>query len=115
MRTTLAFSGWKNGRNNMLMIPMSHGLLLAAILFALGMTGLLVRRNLIFILMSVEIMLNAAAWPLSWPAHGGRSRTAKLCSFSSWQWLQPKCPSDWRCYCSCTARGSLSMRTPRAK
>lgn len=41
-------------------IPMSHGLLLAAILFALGLIGLLVRRNLIFILMSVEIMLNAA-------------------------------------------------------
>lgn len=44
----------------MLVIPMSHGLLLAAILFALGLIGLLVRRNLIFILMSVEIMLNAA-------------------------------------------------------
>ena len=41
-------------------IPMHHGLLLAAILFALGMTGILVRRNLIFILMSIEIMLNAA-------------------------------------------------------
>ena len=41
-------------------IPMSHGLLLAGILFALGLTGLLARRNLIFILMSVEIMLNSA-------------------------------------------------------
>ncbi|MGB7497472.1 MAG: NADH-quinone oxidoreductase subunit NuoK [Candidatus Acidiferrum sp.] len=44
----------------MLTIPMSHGLFLAAILFALGLTGLLVRRNLIFILMSIEVMLNAA-------------------------------------------------------
>ncbi len=34
--------------------------MLAALLFALGLVGLLVRRNLIFILMSVEIMLNAA-------------------------------------------------------
>lgn len=41
-------------------IPMEHGLLLAAILFALGLIGLLVRRNLIFILMSIEVMLNAA-------------------------------------------------------
>jgi NADH-quinone oxidoreductase subunit K len=41
-------------------IPMSHGLLLAAILFALGLAGILVRRNLMFILMSIEIMLNAA-------------------------------------------------------
>jgi NADH-quinone oxidoreductase subunit K len=41
-------------------IPLHHGLMLAAILFALGMIGILVRRNLIFILMSIEIMLNAA-------------------------------------------------------
>lgn len=41
-------------------IPMQHGLLLAATLFALGLIGLLVRRNLIFMLMSIEIMLNAA-------------------------------------------------------
>lgn len=34
--------------------------MLAAILFALGVIGLLVRRNLLFILMSIEIMLNAA-------------------------------------------------------
>lgn len=34
--------------------------MLAGILFALGVAGLLVRRNLIFILMSVEVMLNAA-------------------------------------------------------
>jgi len=41
-------------------IPVEHGLALAAILFALGLVGLLVRRNVIFILMSIEIMLNAA-------------------------------------------------------
>jgi NADH-quinone oxidoreductase subunit K len=34
--------------------------MLAGILFALGVVGLLVRRNLLFILMSIEIMLNAA-------------------------------------------------------
>jgi len=39
---------------------MEHGLLLASVLFALGLIGLLVRRNVIFMLMSVEIMLNAA-------------------------------------------------------
>ncbi len=41
-------------------IPMEHGLLLATVLFALGLVGVLVRRNVIFILMSIEIMLNAA-------------------------------------------------------
>jgi NADH-quinone oxidoreductase subunit K len=41
-------------------IPMEHGLLLAGVLFGLGLVGLLVRRNVIFILMSIEVMLNAA-------------------------------------------------------
>lgn len=41
-------------------LPMEHGLLLAALLFALGLIGVLVRRNVIFVLMSIEIMLNAA-------------------------------------------------------
>ncbi len=42
------------------MTAIQQGLALSAVLFALGLTGVLVRRNLIFILMSVEIMLNAA-------------------------------------------------------
>jgi NADH-quinone oxidoreductase subunit K len=41
-------------------IPLTHGLILASILFSLGLVGLLVRRNLIAMLMSLEIMLNAA-------------------------------------------------------
>lgn len=40
-------------------VPMEHGLLLAAILFVLGMIGVLTRRNMVFVLMSLEIMLNA--------------------------------------------------------
>ena len=41
-------------------IPMEHGLMLAAMLFATGLVGLLARRNILYMLMSVEIMLNAA-------------------------------------------------------
>jgi NADH-quinone oxidoreductase subunit K len=41
-------------------IPLEHGLLLAGMLFVLGLAGLLARRNMIFLLMSLEIMLNAA-------------------------------------------------------
>ena len=41
-------------------IPMEHGLILAALLFALGLIGLIVRRNFLFILMSIEVMMNAA-------------------------------------------------------
>ena len=53
-------------------IPMEHGLLIAAILFCLGLTGMIVRRNVIFMLMSVEVMLNAAglAFVVAGAAHG---------------------------------------------
>ncbi|MGI9324112.1 MAG: NADH-quinone oxidoreductase subunit NuoK [Pseudomonadales bacterium] len=40
-------------------IPLDQVLLLAATLFVIGLTGVLVRRNVIFMLMSLEIMLNA--------------------------------------------------------
>ncbi|ASK35243.1 NADH-quinone oxidoreductase subunit NuoK [Alloalcanivorax mobilis] len=43
------------------MIPLEHGLALAAVLFTLGLTGLMIRRNILFMLMSLEIMMNAAA------------------------------------------------------
>jgi NADH-quinone oxidoreductase subunit K len=38
----------------------AQALFLAGILFTLGLVGLLVRRNIIFLLMSVEVMVNAA-------------------------------------------------------
>jgi NADH-quinone oxidoreductase subunit K len=40
-------------------IPLSYYLIVSAILFALGTAGVFLRRNLITILLSVEIMLNA--------------------------------------------------------
>ena len=44
-----------------LQIPLQHVLILAALLFSFGLMGLMLRRNLIFMLMSLEVMLNAAA------------------------------------------------------
>lgn len=41
-------------------IPVQHVLALAGLLFGLGLFGLLMRRDVIFILLSLEIMLNAA-------------------------------------------------------
>ncbi len=41
-------------------IPLEHGFILAGVLFVLGLIGVLVRRNIVFILLSIEIMLNAA-------------------------------------------------------
>ncbi|QJD30440.1 NADH-quinone oxidoreductase subunit NuoK [Methylococcus geothermalis] len=51
-------------------IPFEHALLLASVLFVLGLVALLIRRNLIVMLMSVEIMLNAAG--LAFIAAGSR-------------------------------------------
>lgn len=42
-------------------VPIEHGFIVAAILFALGLTGVMVRRNILFMLISLEVMMNAAA------------------------------------------------------
>ncbi|RMF50801.1 MAG: NADH-quinone oxidoreductase subunit NuoK [Anaerolineae bacterium] len=42
------------------MLPVTYYIALSAILFSLGALGVLIRRNLIVIFMSVELMLNAA-------------------------------------------------------
>lgn len=41
-------------------VPMAYGVALAAVLFVIGLAGVVLRRNLIFMLISTEIMLNAA-------------------------------------------------------
>lgn len=41
-------------------VPLDAGLILASILFLFGVIGIIVRRNIFFILLSIEIMLNAA-------------------------------------------------------
>jgi NADH-quinone oxidoreductase subunit K len=40
-------------------IPLSHYLIVSALLFAIGTAGVFLRRNLITVLLSIEIMLNA--------------------------------------------------------
>lgn len=40
-------------------IPLSHILILASILFIIGFVGVIVRKNTLFMLMSLEVMLNA--------------------------------------------------------
>jgi NADH-quinone oxidoreductase subunit K len=41
------------------MVPLSHYLLLSAVLFTLGAAGFIFRRNIITIFMCIELMLNA--------------------------------------------------------
>lgn len=55
---------WRNDEKKIggaSMIPFQHVLILASVLFVLGLRGLLVRRNLLFMLISLEVMINAAA------------------------------------------------------
>ncbi len=42
------------------MIPIEHSLILSGILFTIGLLGILTRRNILLILLSIELMLNAA-------------------------------------------------------
>jgi NADH-quinone oxidoreductase subunit K len=50
--------------------PYEAALVVAGVLFVLGLAGLMARRNLIFVLMSLEIMVNAAG--LAFIAAGAR-------------------------------------------
>src|SRR5262245_38657062 len=54
-----------------MVIPQNHLLILSLALLAIGVTGVLVRRNAIIILMSIELILNAAnlnfvAYSVTW-------------------------------------------------
>jgi len=40
-------------------IPVEAGLIVAAVLFAIGFVGVLIRQNILFVLLSIEILLNA--------------------------------------------------------
>jgi NADH-quinone oxidoreductase subunit K len=44
----------------MMDISVHHYLILSVVLFVLGVAGVLVRRNALILLMSIELMLNAA-------------------------------------------------------
>ena len=41
------------------MVPLSYYVVLSAILFTTGVVGVIIRRNIIIILLSIELMLNA--------------------------------------------------------
>ena len=52
------------------MVPLGHYLIVSAVLFALGTAGVFLRRNVITVLLSIEIMLNAGG--LAFVAAGAR-------------------------------------------
>ena len=55
------------------MVPLDHVIALSAILFVIGIVGVVTRRNMIVMLMSIELMLNAVnlafvGFNRMWPA-----------------------------------------------
>src|SRR5947207_6945517 len=59
------------------MVPISYYLILSGILFACGVTGFLIKRNIISIFMSIELMLNGVnlsfvAFAAQWRALSGQ-------------------------------------------
>ena len=48
------------------MTPISYFMALSAILFAIGVAGVLIRRNVIVMFMSIELMLNAVNIAFAW-------------------------------------------------
>jgi len=59
------------------MVPISYYLVLSGILFACGVTGFLIKRNIISIFMSIELMLNGVnlsfvAFAAQWHALSGQ-------------------------------------------
>jgi NADH-quinone oxidoreductase subunit K len=59
------------------MIPLTHYLTASALLFSLGLFGILTRRNVLMILLSIEVMFNAAnlafiAYARAWQDVGGQ-------------------------------------------
>lgn len=58
------------------MIPLDHVIALSAILFTIGVVGVAVRRNVIVVMMSIELMLNAVnlafvGFNRLWPGESG--------------------------------------------
>jgi NADH-quinone oxidoreductase subunit K len=59
------------------MIPLTHYLVASALLFTLGLAGIMTRRNVLMILLCIEVMFNAAnlafvAYARAWGDVGGQ-------------------------------------------
>ena len=90
------------------MITPYHYLGLAAILFTIGLTGLMIRRNVILILLSIELMLNAAnlVFVTGASMHGQTDGQVMAFLVMAPLVMRSKSADSWRGYCS-TTPGSL--------
>jgi NADH-quinone oxidoreductase subunit K len=63
------------------MVPTIYFIVLSAVLFTLGVLGVLVRRNALIVFMSIEVMLNAANLALVAFAQSRQSLTGQILVF----------------------------------
>ena len=64
-----------------MIIPVSHVLILSAILFCIGVSGVIIRRNAIVVFMCVELMLNAVNVAFIGFAYGMQSMVGVMVVF----------------------------------
>ena len=82
-------------------------LLLAAILFSIGVYGVIVRKNGVLVLMSIELILNAVNINLvAFSTYWGSPVRSSPCSSSPSP--RPRSASVWRSCCSSTATSAPS-------
>ena len=75
---------------------LSQYLLVSGALFAIGLLGVIVRRNLLIIYMSLELMLNAANVALVAMSRFNGNLDGQVMVFSSSPSRRRRCPSGWR-------------------
>ncbi len=82
------------------MITPTHYMLLSAALFMIGVIGVMVRRNIIIIFMSIELILNAVNINLVAYRRSCRTPSARSSPSSSSRWPRPRprsgSGSSWR-------------------
>ena len=87
-------------------------LLLGAVLFCIGVYGVLARRNAVLVLMSIELILNAVNINLvAFGAMHGIRRRRRSSPCSSSPSPPPRSASGWRSSCSSTATARASTST----
>ena len=75
-------------------ITPAHYMVLSAALFIIGVIGVMVRRNIIIILMSIELILNAVNINLiAFSSQLGRTGSGRCSRSSSSAWRRPRRPS----------------------
>jgi NADH-quinone oxidoreductase subunit K len=63
------------------MVPLTYYVILSAVVFMIGLVGVLIRRNIVIILLSIELMLNAANINFVAFSHYGQTVTGQVFVF----------------------------------